>query len=107
MKIYFLFTCKVSNVDDVQCSPAGKMASPRSLCFVECNSIDAGVGGGSRILELRITKDSLYQFFKAPSTSLNCKLAVLHMAAVHDKDHDLTRKVTSNIVMSVSSITKS
>ncbi|KAF2364238.1 Gamma-secretase-activating protein C-terminal domain [Trinorchestia longiramus] len=85
-------------------SPAGKMASSRSLYFVECNSEEAGVDGGSRVLELRITKDSLYQYFKSPHTSINCKLAVLHMAAVHDKDHDLTRKLVWSVCSDVHSI---
>lgn len=78
-----------------QCSPSGKMSSPRSLCFVECGGAQSPTGGGSssRVVELRLTKDSLYQYFRSPYTSLHCKIAVLHMAAIHDRDHDLTRKV--------------
>ncbi|KAG7163305.1 pigeon-like, partial [Homarus americanus] len=43
-------------------------------------------------VEVRVTKESLFSLFKSSST-LSTRLAILHLAAIHDKDHDLSRKL--------------
>ena len=62
----------------------GKVLSGRSITFVD--------GVNQMTVEVRVTKESLFSLFKS-STILSTRLAILHLAAVHDKDHDLSRKV--------------
>ena len=64
-----------------------KMSSSRVLNFID-------VANQLRI-EVRMTKESLFSLFKS-TPSIETKLAILHMAAVHDRDHDLSRKVNLN-----------
>ncbi|MPC39614.1 hypothetical protein E2C01_033158 [Portunus trituberculatus] len=64
---------------------SGKVLSGRSITFVD--------GVNQMTVEVRVTKESLFSLFKS-STILSTRLAILHLAAVHDKDHDLSRKVS-------------
>ena len=64
----------------------GKVLSGRSITFVD--------GVNQMTVEVRVTKESLFSLFKS-SSILSTRLAILHLAAVHDKDHDLSRKVST------------
>ncbi|KAK4299369.1 hypothetical protein Pmani_028344 [Petrolisthes manimaculis] len=61
-----------------------KVPSGRMLSFVD--------GVNQMIVEVKITKESLFSLFKT-CPALSTRLAVLHLAAIHDRDHDLTRKL--------------
>ncbi|XP_071515904.1 protein pigeon isoform X1 [Panulirus ornatus] len=62
----------------------GKVISGRSITFVD--------GVNQMTVEVRVTKESLFSLFKS-SPILSTRLAILHLASVHDKDHDLSRKL--------------
>ncbi|CAL4134378.1 unnamed protein product, partial [Meganyctiphanes norvegica] len=61
-----------------------KVISGRTLTYID--------GVNHLLVEARVTKESLYSLFKSTPVLSN-RLAILHMAAVHDRDHDLTRKL--------------
>ncbi|XP_066983004.1 protein pigeon [Macrobrachium rosenbergii] len=62
----------------------GKVTSGRSMTFID--------GVNQMTVEVRVTKESLFSLFKS-SPILSTRLAILHLTAVHDKDHDLSRKL--------------
>ncbi|RXG70229.1 Protein pigeon [Armadillidium vulgare] len=74
---------------------AGKMPSSRLLTFID-------VANDLRV-EARVTKESLFNLFKI-SNCLNTRLSILHMTAVHDRDHDLSRKLMWSVCENLHSL---
>lgn len=74
-------------IPPLQQTTGAKVTSGRMLSFVD--------GVNQMIVEVRVTKESLFSLFKT-CPALSTRLAVLHFAAIHDRDHDLTRKVCSS-----------